>query len=88
MTKLDRLQRAMRLAEAAARAADKVFDALLELERYDLFVLSEKRVRQHYSLMRYYSAVLNDLCQTQEPLLERPSAELPKELTDLLRAAH
>ena len=85
MTEQDRLQRAMQRVEAAARAANKVFDTLLDLEAYDLLVLPEKRIRQHYRVMQYYGEVLRDLCQTQEPLLE---PKLPKELTDLLGAAN
>jgi hypothetical protein len=73
----------MQRVEAAARAANKVFDTLLDLEAYDLLVLPEKRIRQHYRVMHYYSEVLHGLCQAQEPLLDRP---LPKELTDLLAA--
>jgi hypothetical protein len=75
----------MQRVEAAGRAADKVLDVLADLERYDLFVLSEKRIRQHYRLMRYYGEVLRDLSRTQEPLIE---PKLPKELTDLLTTAN
>jgi hypothetical protein len=85
MTKLDRLQRAMRRTEIAARAANMVLEALHDLENDDLFEVSEKRIRQHYRVMQYYGEVLRDLCQTQEPLLE---PKLPKELTDLLGAAN
>jgi hypothetical protein len=78
----------MQRVVAAARAAEKVLDALRDLEMDG--VLRRKRSRQHPGVMQYYGEILRDLSRVQEPLLEkseppRPSAELPKELTDLLQ---
>jgi hypothetical protein len=73
MYELDRLQRAMRLTEAAARAADKVIDALRELSMDDTFVLTLKRDGQHYRLVQFYGLVLRDLSLAQDLAMERNS---------------
>jgi hypothetical protein len=69
MTRLDQIDRAMRLTEAAGRAADKAYHVLLDLSADDLLVLPEKRLRQHYRLMRYYGYVLRDLSIAQDTLI-------------------